>query len=101
MLTEPILATQSDRRHSRRWPCDKEIRWRIHGGRRVRVGRVAERSLNGMVIAAPAMDLTPPGTYLKPAGREASLRHGFHTGVVRRVGQAGHGEDLLFIEILS
>jgi len=104
-MSQASLAGSKDapveRRKSERWFAGKEISWQVHRGRRVHVGRVAERSLHGLVILTQAGDLPPPGTCVKPADSSTSVRHGFRSGVVRRIRHARDGESQVVVEILS
>ena len=90
-----------DRRYSQRWFSGKQIQWRIHRGRRVREGRVTERSLNGMALAVAAPDAVEPGVFVLPADDQSAQRHGFHTAVICRTAQGGPNQRLLYVEILS
>jgi hypothetical protein len=101
MDTQLALNSRQERRNSQRWFSGKEIRWRIHGGRRIRVGFVTERSLNGITISAADPHLSEPGTILKPADHGAGVRHGFRVAVVRRIHRIQEGDHKIFVEILS
>ena len=92
---------RKERRYSERWFSGKEIDWRVHGGSRVRRGKVRERSLNGMVLAVAAGDAVAPGVFVYPADAQSALRHGFKNAVICRSIELGHKEKLLFAEILA
>jgi hypothetical protein len=90
-----------DRRRSGRWPCGKELFWRVPRGRRVRRSIIPERSLGGLVIAAEKEDAVPPGTFVIPSDERTRDRHGFHTAVICRTEQAANGIFLLYTDILA
>ena len=98
---ETTTPNRKERRYSERWFSGKQIQWRIHRGRRVREGRVTERSLNGMALAVAAPDAVEPGVFVFPADDRSAQRHGFRTAVICRTVEVGPGERLLFVEILS
>jgi hypothetical protein len=92
---------QPERRRSKRWTCDMEISWRIRGGRRPRLGRVPERSLDGMIITADKKDAVPAGTFVYPGDSKTGVRHGFRKGVICRTADANERESMLFVAILA
>jgi len=75
----------SDRRRSARWRTDKAFSWRIERGRRIRGGRIAERSLHGFAMIVESRDLPKPGTRIHAVDETESDRLGIRTAVVRRV----------------
>jgi len=90
-----------DRRRSSRWPCGKELFWRVPRGRRVRHSVIPERSLGGLVIAAQKEDAAPPGTFVIPNDERTRDRHGFRTAVICRTEQTRNGIFLLYTDILA
>ena len=90
-----------DRRRSSRWPCGKELFWRVPRGRRVRHSVIPERSLGGLVIAAEKEDAAPPGTFVIPNDERTRDRHGFRTAVICRTEQTRNGIFLLYTDILA
>jgi len=93
--------TRMERRRSGRWPCGKELFWRVPHGRRVRRSVISERSLSGLVIAAEKEDAVPPGTFVIANDRPTRDRHGFCTAVICRTEQTANGSFLLFTDILA
>jgi hypothetical protein len=92
---------QMDRRRSVRWPCRRELFWRVPRGRRVRRSVIPERSLIGLVIAALKEDAAPPGTFVLAIDKSTRDRHGFRTAVICRTEQTANGIFLLFTDILA
>jgi hypothetical protein len=90
-----------DRRRSGRWPCGKELFWRVPRGRRVRRSLIPERSLSGLVIAAEKEDAAPPGTFVIANDNRTRDRHGFHIAVICRTERTADGIFLLFTDILA
>lgn len=76
---------QQDRRRSARWQTEKPLAWRVFRGRRTRMSRVVERSLDGLVLATDPQDTPSEGTRLTPGDAATRRRFGFRSAVVRRV----------------
>ena len=88
-----------DRRKSTRWEPAKSLRRRVLRGRQIRESRIAERSLNGLVLGAPMPDAVAAGTRIVVSGgRNESDRLGFRSAIVRRAECGGNGGRMLFAE---
>ena len=90
---------RAGRRRSKRWKTDKPIEWRIYRGRRIRDGRVIERSLEGLVLAAAGDAPASPGMRFFVSGPSPIEQHGFKSAVVRRTAIRADGRRLMFAEI--
>lgn len=90
-----------ERRSSDRWLTNKLISWRIAGGSRARGGVVVERSLHGLVIEVASHDAVDPGLMIVPADDPTAQRHGFRSGIVRRVERHSDGRRVMYVELLA
>lgn len=88
-----------DRRRSSRWESDTLLHWRVYRGRRVRVSRMIERSLNGVVLEVEPRDIPRPETRVLLSNPMDIDRFGFRSAVVSRTETHGGGERLVFVEI--
>lgn len=89
-----------ERRQSARWLTNKPVQWLPAGGRKLRDGYIIERSLSGMAIQTSDSEIIKLGTRIRAGTRKMAERHGFRTGIVRRVENSG-GKNTICVEILS
>lgn len=90
---------KTDRRRSARWETSKQLLWRVFRGRRIREGRLVERSLDGLVLSAEPCDRPRVGTRLLPGNTDVANRLGFRSAIVKRIDVPGGGTSLIFAEI--
>jgi len=95
----PFITNGIDRRRSPRWALDKELRWRLFRGRRVRLRRIIERSLQGLIVSAARSDVPRPGARIIPCDPDAIDELGFRSAVVKRVQIDGAHNNLVIAEI--
>jgi len=87
------------RRRSPRWSVDRELYWCVHRGRKTRIARIIERSLDGLVLLAGRDDTVPVGTRINPTTANQKERFGFRSAVVRRTQPLNEMVELLIAEI--
>jgi hypothetical protein len=90
-----------EKRQSMRWAIDRPLKWRLHGGRRVRECNMCERSLHGMVLKLDAPMSLRVGQMIRPADSDTGLRNGFRLGIIRRIENSAVRERRVCVEILS
>lgn len=88
-----------ERRRSTRRPTDRTVRFRVARGHKPRAGRIVERSLDGLVIEAPARDAVRVGQRLHALAGTTADEFGFRAAVVRRVEERSPRQHRICAEI--